>query len=83
MRRKIENDLEICERAKKEIELKMELMDKERDKESNTTQELKEQVKKLTEQNNQQADVITDLRQHVTELNVRKYTIALPAQKHI
>ncbi|KAL3982963.1 Myosin head (motor domain) family protein [Acanthocheilonema viteae] len=69
LRRKIESDLKMCERAKKEMELKMELTDKEREKESNTMQELKEQVKKLTEHNNQQADVITDLRQSVMELN--------------
>ncbi|EFO12854.1 hypothetical protein LOAG_15680, partial [Loa loa] len=38
-RRKIENDLEICERTKKEMELKLELMKKERDRESNAMQE--------------------------------------------
>ncbi|EJW78203.1 hypothetical protein WUBG_10886 [Wuchereria bancrofti] len=38
-RQQIANDFEICERTKKEIELKMELMDKERDKQSNTIQE--------------------------------------------
>ncbi|CAG9538148.1 unnamed protein product, partial [Cercopithifilaria johnstoni] len=65
LRQKIENDLEMCERAKKEVELKMELMSKERNKESTTMQELKEQVKKLTEHNNQQADIIKDLQQYV------------------
>lgn len=39
LRRKVENDLEMCERTKKEMELKMELMNKERNKESNTMQE--------------------------------------------
>lgn len=39
LRRKIENDLEICEKAKKEMDLKIQLLDKERNKESNTIQE--------------------------------------------
>ncbi|KAM3725081.1 Myosin heavy chain, striated muscle [Dirofilaria immitis] len=69
LRRKIENDLEIYEREKKEMELKMELMDKERNEESNIMQELKKEVKKLTEQNNQQADIIADLQHCVAELN--------------